>query len=224
MLVKDEIKSEDINLSDIKNLCLDIAYNDKKAHRMFNDKKIKPKYSEDIGKVYDELQKAIDSGDVSKVDKLLERFSRVVDRYKKLKPSLDIKAREEGPNDFTYTTTELWSDEKGNISSLGRMLSFEKQNTKNRVRAIKQEEKERKTYESKKAFYDDVDEKLQHGVLAKNIKKDRAEEMSAFETETKGKVESDVEMAKKMYGDSDSGRDNKEVKKARDSMPDYFEK
>jgi len=43
-----------------------------------------------------------------------------------------------------------------------------------------------------------------------------------FLAETRGKVESDVEMAKKIYGDSDSGRAYKETKKARDSMPDYM--
>lgn len=231
MLVKDELKSEDISISDIKFLCLDIAKNDKKAHRLFNGKKLKPKYSEAITKVHNQLEKAIDSGDISKVDKLLDEFSRVVDRYKKLKPSIDLKVREEGANEYTYTVTEFWNGEKGNISNLGRMLSFAKQNTRERLRARKQEEKERKEYERKKEFYDDVDEKIQRGVVEKNIRKGRddyyqrrtrTEAMSSFEAETRGKVESEVEAAKKMYGDSDSGRAYKEIKKARDGMPDYM--
>jgi len=231
MLVKDEIKSEDIGIYDIKALCLEIAYNDKKAHRMFDSKKIKPKYTEDIGKVYEELEKAIDSGDIGKVDKLLDKFSRVVDRYKKLKPSLNISSRNEGTNEYTYSISEVWNDEKGNIASLGRMLSFAKQNTKTRMRERKQEEKERKEYEIKEKIYGDIGKSAYEKMKEANERQAREEERASirraidgnsFEAETRGKVESDVEMAKKIYGDSDSGRAYKETKKARDSMPDYM--
>ncbi len=218
--IREEIPNNEVDMTDIKNLCLEIAYHDPQAHRTFAKNKIKPKYVDQLTTIQNKLEKAMANKDSKQIDKILDKYSRVLDRYKGLKPNMNIISTKNENNDITFKIQETANG--GNISQLGLMFANAKQNTKARIKEDLQTEKERQEDEIKKRIYGDIDDRKQSKTVAENERKERedlrqsisrAHDMDKFKTELQGQVQEFNREAIETYGDSDSGRAWSEMQK-----------
>ena len=241
-----EIDSEKITASDIANICYEIAKHSKKAHRIFNNNKLKSKYvkygkfvkkdmnhdkafvEKHAGKLLmqAEIEEAIQKGNQAELSKVFEKYD--VKDLISLGANIEITRDMSGPKTY-YKVSE--TEGKGRVNPLITMYDKVQKDAREKVEnrsAIASEQKHQKEVEE---ITEKINRENHKKIVADNKRKDREDfsqsmnrtnAMDSFAAETRGKVESEIDAAMKMYGDSDSGRAYTEIKKARDSMPDYL--
>ena len=219
MEIKEEFKQEEITMGDIRIICDEIVRQDKSTRKLFDKSKIKSKYGKDVADIQDEYDKAMASGNLDAVEKVLNKYSKVVERISKLNPNMEIQRLVEN-NEMKYKVRD--TIQKGSVSKLSSMFSHAKNNAKEELNQRKQEEKAEKEREIKEKIYGDVDKSRYDKMIEENERKsredfrqgmDRAYTMDKFKTELQGGVQEWNREAIEKYGDSDTGRAWSEMEK-----------
>lgn len=117
---------DEINIKDIKSICLEIANRDKKAHKIFKKDELKEKYTEDINKMVEDWQNAMNTGKPEEIYNVHQKYSQVIDRYLKLNPNMNIVTPIEVDRKY-YIIEE--TDGDGHILSLRDMYDYSKTNS-----------------------------------------------------------------------------------------------
>lgn len=126
MQIGTKIFIDEINIKDVRSICLEIAKRDKSAYKLFKKDELKNKYTEDINKMVDEWEIAMNTGNSEEIYNVHQKYSHIIDRYLKLNPNINIVTPiEEKRKSFILEET----DGNSHILSLKDMYDYSKINS-----------------------------------------------------------------------------------------------
>lgn len=170
---------DEINIKHIRSICLEIAKRDKRAYKLLKKDELKNKYTEDINKMVDEWEIAVNTGKPEEIYNVHQKYSHIIDRYLKLNPNINIVTpMEEKRKSYILEETEGDS----HILSLKDMYDYSKTNSCNELEREKLNLKSEKNLQE---VYDKSETILSGEKELENLDKD----MDKFRNEIEGMVQ-----------------------------------
>ena len=172
----EEFTRENISVYDIKKILLELAYHDPKAYRMFDKRRLKPKYTKPLNKLGKQHAKAMEKGDIEALNKVLEKYSKVIKRFYRLSPEMGVKVTEHAGKEVYEFEEEKYSN---NVSGVLKLLFSNAKINDNETLKLRKQQEKREAAERKKAESRENEEKER----AEEATKKRQEENERKEAE-----------------------------------------